>query len=307
MKGARFNPKLTTEGMTTLLGLDREKNYELLFSPTELFAATYAYRPHPSGKGSGYSIINAIHVTVKPDGSYNTVVVPGGSYRFQTFISYLGGAPIVDWPMEKRKNGAKAYYTAPTPSIVKTPSEGQMMEFVRVFESDGKVPLPADISKYVLAPMLIGKPISPSDERAGEIETKISDVIAKGMEYVKKYNEFADNQNRSVKSPDSGIREKDVKRVHEEYLEANEVLDSLFETDAEKKVQEAKRLAARKERESRKMPEPSGSSSSSSPSAPLPSLLASTTSSSSSSAAPQGGRRKKTKRGSKKRRTTRRR
>ena len=283
MQGARFNPNLTTEGMTVLLGLESSENYELLFSPTELFAVDQTYRPHPSGKGAGYSILSAIHVTVNPDGTFTTVTVPGGSDRFTLFTMYLKGSPVVGFPMQKKVNGLKAHYTAPTPAIVKKPSEGQMMEFVRVLEGQGMI---ADVSKYVLAPMLTGKHIVPSDERAADIEAQISKVIQAGLAYVKKYNEYADNQNRSKGTPDSGVRKAQVDAVQAEYLKENEVLDSLFKTDEEKKKVEAERLAARQKREAQ------GSSSSSS-----------------SSAAPQNGqaRRKKTRRSLRKKRTTRRR
>ena len=290
MKGARFNPNLTAEGMTVLLGLESSKTYELLFSPTELFAVDYTYRQHPSKKSDGYFIMSAIHVTVNPDGTFTAVKIPGDSDRFSAFTQYLSGTPFTELPMLKKGKEAKAYYTAPTPAIVETPSEGQMMEFVRVFETNGNPPLLADISKYVLAPLLIGKAISPSDERAADIEAQVSKVIQAGVAYVKQYNGYADNQNRSKNASDSGVRKKDVDAAQSEYVKQNEELDALFEKDDEQKKVEAARLAARQKREG----QGSSSSSSSGPAA---------------AGAPQNGqaRRKKTRRSLRKKRTTRRR
>ncbi len=295
-----------------MLGLEDSKNYGLLFSPTELFAVEKTYRPHPSGKGAGYDIMTAIHVMVNPASLKQPTIrtIPAGSDKFYLFTEYLTGrAKVVGLPMKKKGKGSQAYYTAPEGAIVATPSEGQMMEFVRVLEGNGMI---EDVSKYVLAPMLTGKAISPSDERAAGIEAQISNVIEKGMKYVEAYNDFADKSNISV----TAKVKRDTKALDDAeaaYVNATKELDELFEKDEEQKRVEAERLAARKEREARTMP-PSSSSSSSS--AAPPSLLSgapqSTSSSSSGPAAagaPQNGqaRRKKTRRSPRKKRTTRRR
>jgi hypothetical protein len=314
MQGARFNPQLNYAMIENLFSVslskyykglpadkkrdakNESKKYTILFSSNELFVMK------KTTTVAGKEVMKAIHLVVKPNGTLAIEYEPANRDTedyFEFAVGYLSGK----FP----------YAGYPSPPVVMSPTEGQQMEYVD-FLADKKIP--EDVTKYVLAPMLSGKTISPSDTRLAKIDAKFHDVMVKAMNFVKIYNKRGQDVNRAAGQP-SEVSDEQVKQAQATYLAADKELDELIAEDERISAEEAKNLAERKKREARTMPPSSSSSSSSAAPPSLLSLAPQSTSSSSSSSssgpaaagAPQNGqaRRKKTRRSLRKKRTTRRR
>jgi hypothetical protein len=295
MQGARFNPQLSYAMIEKLFSVslakyyqglpadkkkyakNESKKYTILFSSNELFVMKM------SSTILGNPIMKAMHLIVKPDGTLAIEYEPtDAEWEFGFAVGYL--------------SGKSPYAGYPSPPIVRSPTEGQQMEYVDVLASKK---VPEDVSKYMISQMLSGKSISPKDERLAKIDAKFHDVMVKAMNYVKIYNKRGQDVNRAAGQP-SAVSGKQVDEVQAIYLAADKELDELIAEDERLNVEEEKRA---KERANRPAPNPAPSTSSSSSSAALPSLLRL------APQPPQNGqaRRKKTRRSLRKKRTTRRR
>ena len=289
MQGARFNPQLSYAMIEKLFNVsltkyyqglpadkkkyakNEPKKYTILFSSNELFVMKM------STTMTGQKVMKAMHLIVKPNGTLAIEYEPvDAEWEFGFAVGYLSGR----FP----------YTGYPSPPVVTSPTEGQQMEYVD-FLADKKIP--EDVTKYVLAPMLSGKTISPKDERLAKIDAKFHDVMVKAMDYVKIYNKRGQDVNRAAGQP-SEVSDKQVDEVQAIYLAADKELDELIAEDERLNAEEEKRAKDKAERAARKpvRSTPSSSSSSGPPAA----------------GAPQNGqaRRKKTKRVNKARRITRR-